>query len=407
MSILGKKKVFVGLSGGVDSSVSAALLKKAGYDVSGVFIRVWNPASEQGLTLNREKGQSLFGLCQAADDRLDAMRVCAKLGIPFRELNLEKEYKRKVVDYMIREYKAGRTPNPDVFCNRFIKFGGFYKWAIKKGADFVATGHYAKIMEHESWNMNHKKGNSNVPCYMLHTSSDLNKDQSYFLWQIRKEQLPHILFPVGGMKKSKVRKLAKKFGLITADKKDSQGLCFVGKVDMKEFLSHYIQPKKGKILNEKGEVIGRHDGVAFYTIGERIGLATQTYAERARIDAEKDTPLSFSPLKRGKSGRWYIVAKDIKKNILTVSQKNATGDLPRARTEITIRDCNWISDAPVAGKVCQTRARYRQPLEKCRLASISKNTATVIFSKPQSSVAPGQSLVIYDMELLVGGGIIS
>src|SRR3989338_2652515 len=273
------KKVFVGLSGGVDSSVSAALLKKDGYAVTGVFIRVWNPASEQGLTLNREKGQTLFGLCQAADDRLDAMRVCAKLGIPFVELNLEKEYKKEVVDYMIREYRAGKTPNPDVFCNRFIKFGGFYNYALVHGADYVATGHYAQIISR------------GLACkydrtYMLKSGVDDKKDQSYFLWQIKKEQLPHILFPVGGMRKPEVRRLAKRFGLITADKKDSQGLCFVGKVDMKEFLARHIKPKKGKVLlgadgrglkrgftQIKEKVIGTHDGAFFYTIGERVAVS--------------------------------------------------------------------------------------------------------------------------------------
>ncbi|HEY4508180.1 MAG TPA: tRNA 2-thiouridine(34) synthase MnmA, partial [Candidatus Paceibacterota bacterium] len=264
------KKVFVGLSGGVDSSVSAALLKKDGYAVTGVFIRVWNPASEQSPTLNREKGRTLFGLCEAAEDRLDAMRVCAKLNIPFVELNLEKEYKKEVVDYMIREYKAGKTPNPDVFCNRFIKFGGFYEFARKSGADFIATGHYARIVKRYERYEHQILGNENL---MLVASADRNKDQSYFLWQIKKEQLPNILFPVGGMRKPEVRRLAKRFGLITADKKDSQGLCFVGKVDMKEFLSHYIKPRKGKVLDENGRVVGEHSGAFFYTIGERIAVS--------------------------------------------------------------------------------------------------------------------------------------
>ena len=252
MSIPQRKKVFVGLSGGVDSSVSALLLKKEGYEVTGVFIRVWQPSFAKAT----DGKPDFFSNCQAADDRLDAMRVCAKLGIPFIELDLEKEYKKEVVDYMIREYKAGKTPNPDVMCNRFIKFGGFYSWAMKDGADFVATGHYARI-DHDT--------------NTLMTANDTNKDQSYFLWQIKKEQLPHILFPVGGMKKPDVRKLAKKHGLITADKKDSQGLCLVGKIDMKDFLRHYITEKPGKVLNEKGNVLGTHTGAFLYTIGERVG----------------------------------------------------------------------------------------------------------------------------------------
>ena len=331
-----KKKVFVGLSGGVDSSVSAALLKDAGYEVTGVFIRVWTPD---------------FFVCNWKDDRLDAMRVAAKLGIPFRELNLEKEYKKEVVDDMIREYKAGRTPNPDVACNRFIKFGGFYKWAMEQGADFVATGHYARI----------EKGR-------LLAGVDANKDQSYFLWQIKKEQLPHILFPVGGMEKPEVRKIAKRSGLITADKKDSQGLCFVGKVDMKEFLSHYIKPKKGEVIDESGAVVGTHDGAAFYTIGERM------------------------------FGR-YVVAKDMRENTLTVAKNSSSGAPPTPPREVALAQCNWLA-APRAGKMYAARARYRQPLQQCTL-SLSNDrglmlgqNASVHFESAQT-VAPGQSLVVY------------
>ncbi len=215
-----KKKVFVGLSGGVDSSVSAALLQSQGYDVFGVFIKVWQPD---------------FYECTWKEDRLDAMRVCAKLNIPFYTLDLEKEYKKEVVDYMIEEYKNGRTPNPDVMCNKYIKFGGFFDWAMSQGADFVATGHYARLnKEHE-----------------LVAGRDSNKDQSYFLWTLTKEQLSKTLFPVGDIEKTEVRKLAKKFGLPTAEKKDSQGLCFIGKVDMAEFLHHFIETKPGPVLNDK------------------------------------------------------------------------------------------------------------------------------------------------------------
>lgn len=385
-----KPRVFVGLSGGVDSSVSAALLKKDGYDVTGVFIRVWNPASEQGPTrsdlfpdLRSDlSGRTLFGLCQAADDRLDAMRVCAKLGIPFKELNLEKEYKREVVDYMLREYKAGRTPNPDVFCNRFIKFGKFYEFARKKGADFIATGHYARIRIVKD------KGLRIIKDSVLLAGSDSQKDQSYFLWQIRRERLPHILFPVGGLTKPEVRKLAKKFGLITADKKDSQGLCFVGKVDVKEFLRHYIRSKKGKILNEKGKVIGGHDGVFFYTLGERIAVSTQ----EKRSDLVEERP-------------HYVIAKDIKKNTLTVSHKGTFGELPHSRTEIAIKNCNWISAVPTAGEEYRARVRYRQPLQKCRVANTYDRKPLLLFEKAQIA-APGQSLVLYDGDICLGGGTI-
>ncbi len=402
------KKVFVGLSGGVDSSVSAALLKKAGYKVTGVFIHVWNPASEQGPTFFPIQGRTLFGLCEAADDRLDAMRVCAKLNIPFVELNLEKEYKKEVVDYMIREYRAGKTPNPDVFCNRFIKFGGFYKWALANGADFIATGHYARIEEAQSTvhkdQTKHKTQDPklNVKRYTLNVGSDPNKDQSYFLWQIRKEQLPYILFPVGGMKKPAVRKLAKKFGLITADKKDSQGLCFVGKVDMKEFLSHYIKPKRGDILlaaDERGlkrgltrmKKVGEHNGAVFYTIGERIGDFT-----RSDLVSGKRSDLVPGP--------YYIVAKDVKRNTFTVSPKSPDGTLGGAATRVAIKDCNWLTK-PIPGKTYQARIRYRQPLQSCHIANTYGRKYSLLFEEPQVA-APGQSLVLYDGEVCLGGGII-
>ncbi len=352
--VISKGRVFVGLSGGVDSSVSAALLKKAGYEVTGVFIRVW----QSFFARASEGNPDFFVHCTSADDRLDAMRVCAKLQIPFRELNLEKEYKKEVVNYMIREYRAGRTPNPDSFCNRFIKFGAFYDWAMKNGADFVATGHYARI----------EKGR-------LLAGSDKDKDQSYFLSQIRREQLSRILFPIGEMKKTEVRALAKKFGLITADKKDSQGLCFVGKVDMKEFLKHYIKQKPGRVLDEKGTVVGMHNGAAFYTIGERFGVS-------------------------GSASALFVVAKDMKQNTLTISPKSRTGALAEMRNEVEILGCNWVSGAPRASKTYGARLRYRQPLQKCRILR-----GTILFEKPQI-VAPGQSLVLYDGEICLGGGIL-
>lgn len=367
MSIPQRKKVFVGLSGGVDSSVSALLLKKEGYEVTGVFIRVWQPSFAKAT----DGKPDFFSNCQAADDRLDAMRVCAKLGIPFIELDLEKEYKKEVVDYMIREYKAGKTPNPDVMCNRFIKFGGFYSWAMKDGADFVATGHYARI-DHDT--------------NTLMTANDTNKDQSYFLWQIKKEQLPHILFPVGGMKKPDVRKLAKKHGLITADKKDSQGLCFVGKIDMKDFLRHYITEKPGKVLNEKGKVLGTHTGAFLYTIGERYGGV-----------------LTRSDL--GENNSYYVIAKDVRKNTLTVSTKAPDGTTGGMVTEVRLKNCNWLVK-PEKGTVYMARSRYRAPLQNATL--IIHNSKFIIrFESAQSSIAPGQSLVLYDGDTLIGGGIIS
>ncbi len=384
--LLPRKRVFVGLSGGVDSSVSAALLKKAGYDVTGVFIRVWDPRSDLGAG----ERSDLFDSCQSKEDRLDAMRVCAKLGIPFLTLDLSKEYKKEVVDYMVREYKAGRTPNPDVMCNRYVKFGGVYKFARESGADYVATGHYARIGKTQNTvskdQTKHKTQNSKLQTTnrKLKTGSDQNKDQSYFLWTLTQEQLAHTLFPVGGLTKPEVRKLAKKFGLPTADKKDSQGLCFLGKIDVKQFLKNFIKPKRGKIQGESGEVIGEHDGAFFFTLGERHGfeVAKKTHDDKP----------------------YYIIGKDIKKNILIVSHnphKQLDGE---SRKIFELKNVNWINDAPAKDRPTLARIRYRQPLQKCRTSEVGH--FEVHFEESQTGGAAGQSIVIYDGEVCLGGGII-
>ncbi|MDP3962559.1 MAG: tRNA 2-thiouridine(34) synthase MnmA [bacterium] len=344
---IGKGRVVVGMSGGVDSSVSATLLKKAGYDVTGVFIKVWQPEWIE---------------CSWREDRLDAMRVCAMLDIPFLTLDLEKEYKREVVDYMVGEYRAGRTPNPDVMCNRYVKFGGFFDWAMKEEADFIATGHYAKIENGK-----------------LLMGEDQNKDQSYFLWTIRKEQLPHILFPVGNIEKPKVRKLAKRFGLPNAEKKDSQGLCFIGKIDIKEFLSHYIGGKRGDVLDEGGRVIGYHDGAFFYTIGERHGFVITD-------KTPNDEP-------------YYVVKKNVEKNTITVVHKEM---IRNGKREVELGNVNWINEKPERGKKYMARSRYRESL---REVSISDENF-VTFSEVQETLSPGQSLVFYDGKVCLGGGII-
>ncbi|MFA6551943.1 MAG: tRNA 2-thiouridine(34) synthase MnmA [Candidatus Paceibacterota bacterium] len=428
-----KQKVFVGLSGGVDSSVSAALLKQVGYDVTGVFIKVWHlDADTRGLErgLTRIKNESC---CTASEDRLDAMRVCAKLDIPFVTLDLEKEYKREVVDYMIREYKAGRTPNPDVMCNKYVKFGAFFDWAMRQGADFVATGHYARINpQPTTYNLQpeKKKKLSVVSCKLL-VSSDKDKDQSYFLWTLTQKQLSKTLFPVGNLiKKTEVRELAKKFDLITAGKKDSQGLCFIGKVDMKDFLKEFIKPKMGKVIDENGEIIGNHDGAVFLTIGERHNFKiTQKKAEQTRINpsiraklgtghsAEKKPHIDQKP--------YYVVAKDLKKNTVTVSHKSPDGLLEQASKECVIENVNWtLGVPPDLNKKYQARIRYRQPLQACWLTQIyadqnadkrgsnqrqsaSKSASIrVVFDCSQNAITPGQSLVIYDGEVCLGGGVI-
>jgi tRNA-specific 2-thiouridylase len=358
---INKQKVFVGMSGGVDSSVSAALLKEQGYDVIGVFIKVWQPD---------------FMPCSWKDERRDAMRVAAHLDIPFITLDLEKEYKEEVVDYMIREYKEGRTPNPDVMCNRYVKFGGFFDWAMKQGADFVATGHYAQT------------GCNDGHCNLVKGNDD-NKDQSYFLWTLTSEKLKKTLFPVGNIEKPEVRNLAKKFKLPNAEKKDSQGLCFVGKVDMKEFLKHFIEEKSGDVLNEAGEVIGHHEGVLFYTLGERHGFVIT-----------KKTP-DDKP--------YFVVTKDIEKNILTVSNHTSTmSDMVAIKVKtISLKDTNWISGVPIKDKTYQARIRYRGTLHDVKIKIIKADRAEISFLNEREIVASGQSIVVYDGEICVGGGIVS
>lgn len=373
------------MSGGVDSSVSAALLKKQGYDVTGVFIKVWQPS-----WIN----------CTWKEDRLDAMRVAAKLEIPFVTLDLEKEYKEEVVDYMINEYKLGRTPNPDVMCNRYVKFGGFFDWAMKNGADFVATGHYAQKKKMETDSSGHalsrardvlvldafaspKCPSESVPSFSLVAGNDKNKDQTYFLWTLTQEQLSKTLFPVGNIEKPEVRKLAKKFDLPNALKKDSQGLCFIGKIDIKEFLSHYIESKKGDVLNENGEVIGEHDGAFFFTIGERHGY-----------NIFKKTP-NDEP--------YYVILKNVDKNTITVAHKDSKGNLPNNTNKIQLRDVNWNQGYIEYGKKLKARARYREVLQDI----VVNENNEVVFDEPQSTISSGQSLVIYDGEKCLGGGIIA
>ena len=351
-----RKTVFVGLSGGVDSAVSAALLKKQGYEVVGVFIKTWHPD---------------FLECNEEEERLDAMRVAAFLDIPFLTFDFEIVYKKEVADYMIREYRAGRTPNPDVMCNKEVKFGAFLKKALSMGADYVATGHYSinKLQ---------------IKNYELKMGKDATKDQSYFLWTLRQEQLKRILFPVGHLKKTEVRKLAKKFNLPVAEKKDSQGICFLGDVDLKKFLKHYIKEKKGEVINEKGEKIGYHNGVFFHTLGERHGFTI--------------TPKSPN------DGPYYIVSKNVKKNILIVSQNK---DLFHSKilTNIGIEKVNWINEIPKANKNYTAQIRYHGEFLSCKIKCQTPSVGQVIFEKPVL-VASGQSCVIYDGKICLGGGVV-
>jgi tRNA-specific 2-thiouridylase len=342
-----KKKIFVGISGGVDSSVAALLLKQQGYEVHGVFVKTWSPE---------------WVPCTWVEEKRDAMRICAALDIPFHFLDATEQYKQGVADYMIAEYRAGRTPNPDVLCNKVIKFGAMWDYAKTQGADGIATGHYARTN------------------FFLQKAADPSKDQSYFLWMIPKEVLPHIQFPIGHLKKHEVRSIAEKAGLFTATKKDSQGICFLGDIDMKDFLGHYIDQKPGQVLNEQGKVIGEHDGVWFYTMGERHGFRiTEKNTER--------TP-------------YYVIAKDIHRNTLTVSSVPQGHGYVNRSSIIELRDTNWFI-APEIGKVYTAQIRYHGSL----IEAVFTGLETIMLHTSEA-IPLGQSIVVYDGENVMGGAIL-
>ncbi|MBU4422070.1 tRNA 2-thiouridine(34) synthase MnmA [Candidatus Parcubacteria bacterium] len=364
-----KKKVFVALSGGVDSSVVLYLLKKQGYDVTAVFIKI----GESIETPKDSKG--LFIDSCWIGERRDAMRVAAYLDVPFLTFDFEKEYQREVLDYFFREYKAGRTPNPDVMCNRKIKFSLFWKKARALGADAMATGHYAI-------NKNGK----------LYAGKDKDKDQSYFIYNLKSRDLEHILFPIGDLKKTEVRKIAKEAGLPTALKRESQGLCFLGHVNVQEFLKTRIKPKKGDITTADGKKIGKHDGLAYYTIGQRKGIGV-----------------------KGGGTAYFVVDKDFKKNKLIVAPLK--DEKKYYKKELMLEDLSWVNGTAKLPLNCEARIRYRAELEKCEVKKTRKqeNKKTISekdegvfvkFLKPLRAVTPGQSVVFYDGDRVLGGGVI-
>jgi tRNA-specific 2-thiouridylase len=350
------KKIYVGMSGGVDSSVTAALLKEQGYDVTGVYMKNWS--------------QDLPGfVCPWKEDYQDAKRVAVQLGLDFKLYDFETEYRHKVVDYMVAEYQAGRTPNPDIMCNQEVKFKLFLETCLEDGADMIATGHYARIASHD--------GNSE-----LHVAANAAKDQSYFLYRVTRDALSKSLMPIGDFKtKEEVRAIAKKLGLATADKKDSQGICFVGKVGIKEFLLAELGPQPhGAIIDQSGQTIGEHDGALFYTIGQRHGL-----------DVGGGLP-------------YYVVGKDMAKNEVFV-----TTDLQDDRlwkNELNLTDPHWINEPPEAGKQYKVRTRYRAALIDCDV-QVAGDKATAKLADDVRAITPGQSAVIYSIDRVVGGGIVS
>lgn len=365
--IKSKKRVFVGLSGGVDSAVAAALLQKRGFDVHGVFLR------EYDLSLSDSMRDRIA--CSQEDDRASAVAVAAHINTPFEEWDFRRAYKKEVVDYLFDEYRKGNTPNPDVMCNTYVKFGLFLKEAIKRDADFIATGHYARKLESRIANRESRR-------FKLATARDSNKDQTYFLYTLTQQQLAHCLFPLGNMTKPEVRAYAKKIGLPNWDKKDSQGVCFVGKIAMRDFLQTKLKVKKGPLMTSDGTIVGTHDGAQYYTIGQRHGIG---YG--------------------GGGTPYYVVGKDVKKNTVTVAQGERNLEL--FAKELTCSDVHWISGrTPTFPFRCMARIRYRQPLQQCTLVFVTGSSFLVTFQKPQRAVTSGQAIVFYKGHQCLGGGII-
>lgn len=354
-----RKKVLVAMSGGVDSSVAAFLLKKQDYEVVGGFMKNWSDSTFL-------KGENK---CPWEKDQRDARIVASKLGIPFYTFNFEKEYREKVVDYMIEGYRKGITPNPDVMCNKEIKFNLFLEKAKELGFDYIATGHYARIK---------KRLFSNH--FSLLAGKDKSKDQSYFLWALNQEQLKKALFPVGNLTKKQVRKIARKEGFITAEKKDSQGICFIGDMNLFDFLRSQIPEMEGDILTLDGKKVGTHKGVWFYTIGQRRNIGT---------------------IGGGKA--YYVVRKDMKNNILYVSENDPNSEL--YKKNIFASDQNWIEKVKFPFS-CQARIRYRQPLSDCVVYS-DKDGVRAEFKNPQKAPAEGQSIVFYKKDVVLGGAVIT
>lgn len=353
-------RVIVGMSGGVDSSVSALLLLEQGYQVEGLFMKNW----EEDDTAE---------YCSAAADVADAQAVCDKLGIKLHTVNFAAEYWDYVFENFLTEYSAGRTPNPDILCNKEIKFKAFLDFALQSGADYIATGHYVRKSTQAENNQ-------------LLKGLDAEKDQSYFVYTLGQAQLQRSLFPVGDLPKSEVRKMAAKAGFINHDKKDSTGICFIGERRFKEFLARYLPAQPGDIETPEGTVIGRHDGLMYYTLGQRKGIG-------------------IGGLKASDEQPWYVLKKDLTRNVLIVGQGHDHSLLHS--TQLICADLSWINGAaPASQFICAAKTRYRQADQACTVSLQDDGQAKVIFDKTQRAVTPGQSVVFYQEDTCLGGGII-
>ena len=355
MALKNKPSVIVGMSGGVDSSVSAALLVEQGYQVTGIFMKNWEDDDEDGN-------------CSSAEDLADAETVCRTLGIPLKTVNFSFEYWERVFLGFLEDLKAGQTPNPDVICNVEIKFREFPQWALKLGADYIATGHYARISR-SSENINLLKG------------KDLDKDQTYFLYAVDSESLRKSIFPIGEMSKQEVRSKAKQLGLQNHDKKGSTGICFIGRRNFRSFISRYIDFSRGVITDTEGNAVGEHDGAFLYTIGQRTGLGIG-----------------------GAGEPWYVAAKDVATNTVVAVQGH-DHPLLYSRTA-KVSTVNWISGTPSVPFEAHAKIRYRAKERPCRVECLDERRATIEFKQPARAVTPGQSIVLYDGDRCLGGAVI-
>ena len=354
-----KKRVVVGMSGGVDSAVSAALLKEQGFDVVGLYMSNWKETDPNGC-------------CTGEQDWTDVRYVCDKIGIPYYSVDFSKQYMDNVFKLCVDEYKKGRTPNPDVLCNREVKFGPFADFARELGADYIATGHYCRV-RHDG------------DMHYLLRAKDENKDQTYFLNQVSSHQLRDVIFPLGDLTKPEVRELALKFDIPVAKKKDSTGICFIGERNFRQFLSQYIPMKDGDIVTQDGKVVGRHHGVYFYTLGQRRGLGIGGSAD-------------------GNGERWFVLGKDVANNRLIVSQGE---DDILFKDGLVTEGFNFITPAPAKEFDCEVRIKHRQPLQRAHLSVLDNGDTRIVFNEKQRAIAEGQYAVVYYGDICLGGGVIN